>query len=256
MSTGKPVDGTRVIVARYVRETDSFEEVVAGPVDGDGKFDLARVPAGAYSVHAEAPGRVTRLLGHETFGKDTLTDFPPARLAKPATLSGRVTDGDGKPVKELTVRAGGVLTAEGGYYPQPAAVTGVTDASGHFTLPGLPEGKCELSAYAKGLRQVDPFKEYTVPAQNLAIRMSATGSIRGKLTQAGGAPTDGPYIVELAPSRGPRPPRRRGRGDKRQRGRHVHVRRDPARQLHRHVPPEPGAGGKPERRPARRGQGG
>lgn len=204
LATDKPIAGARVIVATYVQERDAFDEVAAGPADADGRFELTGVPPGKYSIHAAAPGYVTRALDYPTLGKDTLKEYPSVTLARPATLSGTVKDADGKPLRDVAVRVAHVASADGKGYPLPAHRQTTTDASGHFTLDGFPNGKCQLSVNAKGLHQLDPFKVYATPAQGVSVTMAATGAVRGKVTQAGGAPTDGPYLAQLTSEGGDR----------------------------------------------------
>ena len=48
----------------------------------------------------------------------------------------------------------------------------------------------ELDAKLKGLYQLDPMKNHTVPANDVKLVMTVTGNVRGKVLQNGGAPTD------------------------------------------------------------------
>lgn len=205
LAGGKPLAGARVLVAKYDRKREAFDELVSGTADADGRFELTGIRPGEHSIHASAPGYATRAVGYATFGKDTFKEYPSVKLAKAVTLTGTVTNaGDGKPIKDIEVRADTFWSADDGGYPLPAHPKATTDASGHFMLEGLPRGKCELSAHADGLHQVDPLQVYAVPSQRVALKMAATGIVRGKVTQAGGAPTDGPYIAELTPEGGHR----------------------------------------------------
>jgi hypothetical protein len=49
---------------------------------------------------------------------------------------------------------------------------------------------------------VEPLKLHPVPADNIVIRLGATGTVRGRIIQAGGAPTDGPYAASITPEGG------------------------------------------------------
>ena len=201
---GKPLAGARVALRRYAREQQRYEEVAAATAGADGRFEVTKVPPGDYDVTAAADGYAPRSLGHAAVGADTLKEYPAAKLARAARLAGRVTGPGGKPLPDVTVRADGVRSADGTGYAHPDGVKATTDASGHFTLDGLPPGKCQLDAQAKGLHQADPFKGYAIPTGGVVLKMGATGTVRGKLTQAGGAPTGGTYLAELTPEGGHR----------------------------------------------------
>jgi hypothetical protein len=66
----------------------------------------------------------------------------------------------------------------------------------------LPAGSCRLVAWLKDYHQVGPLKRTDVPSGDIAIKMTQTGNVHGKVTQAGGAPTDGPYLAEIKPEGG------------------------------------------------------
>jgi hypothetical protein len=54
----------------------------------------------------------------------------------------------------------------------------------------------------KDYHQVEPLKRTDVPRGDIGIKMTQTGSVHGKVTQSGGAPTDGPYLAEIKPEGG------------------------------------------------------
>lgn len=200
---GKPVAGAKVVVTKHSGKGESFDEIAASaPAGPDGRFELTGVPPGSYRLHAAAPGYAPRVLGYASFGKDTLKEYPAVALAKPVPFTGTVADGWGKPLRDLVVRATSVVAADGKGYGPPAPATATTDASGRFTIAGLPKGKCRLTIFAKGMHHVDPLKVFDLPARDVTIKMAGTGTVRGKITRAGGAPEDGPYIANLTPEGG------------------------------------------------------
>jgi hypothetical protein len=206
LAGGKPIAGARVTVTTYNKETKAYDEVGAATADADGRFELTGLPPGEYStLSASAKGYAPRSLGYATFGKDTFKQYPSVRLARAVTIGGTVTSADdGRPMKGVEVRADSVMAAAGKAYPLPSEPRATTDASGRFTLAGLPEGTCQLYASAEGVHQVDSQRLYAIPARGVAIKMAATGAIRVKVTQAGGAPTAGPMLATLTPEGGDR----------------------------------------------------
>jgi len=81
----------------------------------------------------------------------------------------------------------------------PAQAT--TDAAGRFEISGAPAGFGRMMCFVKGYHA--PMGELrTVPAKDVAIRMSQTGSIWGKVI--GGVPEGGHVNVSVAPEGGER----------------------------------------------------
>jgi hypothetical protein len=201
-ATSKPVGGAKVVVMKYTGKGQEYEEVASTAAGDDGKFELLHVPTGSFRIHAAANGYATRLLGHDTFRGDTLKQYPSALLAPAKALSGMVTLGDGKPVAGLTVRVDSLISSDGkGYIPldHPQAVT---DAKGRFTFGGLPAGSCQLFVHGTGYTQQAVLERHDIPADDVTIRMSASGNVRGKVTRNGDVPIDASYIANLTPEGG------------------------------------------------------
>jgi subtilisin family serine protease len=120
--------------------------VTAHPVDegrdrsastgADGTYGL-RLPVGSYDVSVRAFGYLTETASGEiTEGATTTVDLA-LELAPAFEVSGTVTDADGNPLSGVRVMVEGT--------PLPAAIT---DASGHYSLPSVPQGEYDLSAAA------------------------------------------------------------------------------------------------------------
>jgi protocatechuate 3,4-dioxygenase beta subunit len=133
-----------MVVQRPVRS-----ETVTGAVDG--AFAIEAVPPGSYSLVARAEGR--------SEAKTQLTVAPGAavaarelRLPRGATVRGSVRGDDGAPVARALVRPG-----RGGMLDNPilAMMQGSDDSAfsderGRFELGGLPPGRLQLCASARG----------------------------------------------------------------------------------------------------------
>ena len=238
---GKPVRGARILVSRYDAERQATDEVATGTAGADGRFEITGIPPGDHvTLRAEAAGFVARSIGYAKFGNGTFKEFPTVALARPFAIEGTVTNAaDGKPMAGVTVRADIPMTADGFGYPMADSVQATTDASGHFTLAGLPRGKCQIHTDSKDMHRIDPFKLFDIPAKKVALQIAATGSVRGKITKDGGAPTDAPYIVSIVPEGGERVGSYGGLG--RGKGRRVvRVHPRPAGQVHDHAAQNPG----------------
>lgn len=207
MATGKPVKDAHVILARPVGcGADATPEKVAEVVcDAAGHAEVANIPAGTYRVAVEAGGYAPRVLGNERFGGRTLKKFV-VELAKSVTLGGTVTDGEGKPLKDVKVRATEVMGIDGRGYGWFAGGEVVTDENGRFALTGLPAGFTQVRAAAPGYHFTDFFTIHDAPATNVAVRLYRAGGIRITVTDKFGRALsrfDGkPLIVEVEPKEG------------------------------------------------------
>lgn len=202
LATSQPIGGAKVVVMKYTGKGQDYEEVASTSAGADGKFELLHVPNGDFRIHAAANGYASRMLGYATFRGDTLKEYPSAMLAAAKEISGTAVVGDGKPVAGLTVRVDSLISADGkGYVPLDSPQT-VTDAKGRFTFGGLPAGSCRLFVHGTGYSQKAVLERHTIPADDVVIRMSQAGNVRGKVTRGGAVPTDASYIAEITPEGG------------------------------------------------------
>jgi hypothetical protein len=132
-------------------------------------------------------------------------------LARAIQFSGTVVGEDGKPLKGVKVRADSTMGVDGRGYAAPDTITVETDEKGAFTFDGLPEGYTQLwPQYPNMARVEDVFKIYEVTHPKLrtsdepiAIRMVATGTIKGKVTNLPGGKAEG-VSISVAPVGGER----------------------------------------------------
>jgi hypothetical protein len=177
MASAKPIAGATV----------SLGDAAIGKTGADGKFELKNVPPGNYSLVVSFPGRASRVVGYASFGKDTLKQFT-AQLAPAARVSGIVKDTSGKPVPGATVRADGIVALDGSGYILPDRKEVTADAQGKFEITGLPAGTLHFYTYAKNFAPLDILTEHKAPADNLELRVTATGRIKGRVVNAQGKP--------------------------------------------------------------------
>jgi hypothetical protein len=154
--------------------------------DADGTFVAAGLADGKYQVTARKEGMVS--------ADASDVDVPQTRpltltLDTGATITGRVT---GVPAEELT-RV--IVSASGGTsrnqtYP---------DASGNFTLPGLPDGQVRVNAMltTPGTRRMAPSKTVVIEngvAPAVEINFEEGINVSGRVTK-GGAPLESGSIA-------------------------------------------------------------
>jgi hypothetical protein len=179
MATGKPLADAKITVAQ-AKASGEHETIVAGQSDAQGRFKVEKVPAGTYRISVSAQGYASLVAGYEHLVADGYLALDDVELAPQATLSGSVKDDAGKPVSGATVRLDDTLGMDGQSYRLAAPAQATTDAEGRFEIRSVPAGYGRVVCFAKG--HYAPLDELrAVPAKDVSIRMSETGTIKGKV---------------------------------------------------------------------------
>ena len=236
ISTHKPLTGATVLAwdedaARFGE--DSCSRATSEP---DGRFLLADLPRGALTLMAKGAGYVPAKTGPVTVPVPRTSDGAPGpepvlALERGARITGRVLRQDGKPADGASVQARLLETASG-HPPQDDDLPAVTsDASGAFTIDGLPAGRYRLRAEKKGLSPVErgPIDVRTGSTlTGMDIRFESGATLTVRLVDPMKKPVRGLSVelLEQGPGSGRRPPVR------------SEARAVPARQI------SPGEGGK------------
>ncbi|MDB5304134.1 MAG: hypothetical protein JWM97_1683 [Phycisphaerales bacterium] len=179
METSKPVAGAQIVV-RKSKGQNAYETAATGTADEKGHLLLKSVPAGSYEIVASADGYVPRMVGYAEFRGDTLKRYT-VELAAPARIEGTVADTRGKPIAGVNVRADTVMASNGRGYPMTERKLVTTDENGRFVIEGLPRGSVQLFTYGKTYAPLDVLAAHAVPSHDVALRMTATGKIKGKV---------------------------------------------------------------------------
>ncbi len=164
-------------VSRYEMETRA-----------DGSFVLVDLRAGEERVvevdlEGFAPSAVLAVARRED-------ETEPLRivLQPPGTISGRVVDGDGKPLAGASIWA---LPAESSLLRYRAAKVVETDAGGRFEVGGIPTGAVNLRVWAEG-HQWEVLPGLSAPPggelTGVEVALKRGVSIRGRVTRTDGTP--------------------------------------------------------------------
>jgi hypothetical protein len=180
--TSKPIEGVQVEVATQEKR------IARGKTDAGGHFEVKDFPPGSRRIIASAKGYAPRLIGYYVFRGNTLKRFPAVRLAPAALIAGSATDTDGKPLQGVTVRADGCMGVDGLGYPMSQSPQTTTDDKGRFELTGLPRGFVHLHARKEAFQQVDVLALHAVPAEDVKLQLTGTGTVKGKVLDAAGKP--------------------------------------------------------------------
>jgi hypothetical protein len=204
MASGKPVPSA-ILKVEANKKDDQRKWETAATATGDklGRVDLANIPPGHYRLVAAAPGYAPRMIGYREI-KDGQAEKLVVQLSAAAKLTGAVTDGEGKPVPNLKVRASNTMGIDGRGYPLPDNPEVTTDDKGQFTLTDLPTGYAQGWVYGENYFHQDSLKLYDVPTQPysrtpgpLALKVVRTGAVKGQVIAKNGKPaTNGTIHVE------------------------------------------------------------
>lgn len=177
MVTSKPLTGAMITVGR-LNASRKYETVVTGQSDAGGRFKIEKVPAGAYRVSVSAKGYASLAVGYPRIVADGYLPLDNIELAPQTTVSGSVVDGAGKPIVDARVWLVDVMGVNGQGYRLVEDTKVKTDAKGRFLITGVPVGfgrvRSSTQGYHGPMRKLSP-----VPAKDVAIRMSQTGTIKG-----------------------------------------------------------------------------
>jgi len=208
MATGKPVADARVVVDRRgdaQTRPIPYDTVAEAGSSEPGRVEVTKVSAGQCRVWVEAPGYAARVLDDDKYGEQTFKRFT-TELARLASVSGRVVDGEGKPLAEVPVRVSATLAMDGRGYEQPESIQTVTDSGGRFELKGLPSGFVLLGARAQGYHFADLFTIHDAPSSDVTLVLNRAGGMRVTVVNSDGkkiSEFEGrPVLVEVEPKAG------------------------------------------------------
>ncbi len=150
--------------------------------DTEGRFELAALPAGRWTLSASKPGFVTQRLGQrgpfQTVAPLDVGDGQQVTganfvLARGGAITGRILDDFGDPVASARVQALRSQTVEGQRRLVPFGIIDETDDTGAFRLYGLAPGDYFVSASLRA----NPFESNDVRAGYAPTYFPGTSSV-------------------------------------------------------------------------------
>ena len=195
--TGKPL-AAQLRLEPVQPQKQAKNPAMTVAADADGRWVLKKVPAGGYQIVADAEGYVPRVLGYLQSDEQPRWQRYDAQLARPAVITGRVTDDAGEPLADVDVRFGDVVTQLGGGYGSPKATTVKTDADGRFRSYPLPVGRASVWVHKPGYVRPGLGESVDTPKEGLTLTMMKAGKLVVTVDFTG---TERPkaYIVALDP---------------------------------------------------------
>ncbi|MGK3974114.1 carboxypeptidase regulatory-like domain-containing protein [Sorangium sp. So ce118] len=170
--------------------------------DPEGKFAIASLRQGTYTVHAYRQGGGEAFVEHVSPGDSVTVTLKPA-----GAISGTVTVASGKVPEQFTVRAADQATML--FRSESFAFTG-----GSFTIGDLPEGKYEVStATPEGTAAVEISLAPGEQRTGVVLALVPLASMKGQVVSLDdGAPVAG-VRIEVIPRKGMATPRHGGFGN-------------------------------------------
>jgi 5-hydroxyisourate hydrolase-like protein (transthyretin family) len=155
--------------------TESPGSARSAVTSADGGFVLKALEAGSYSAAIKHAAYASKSIAALEVKASGTTDWGPFVLTPSAPLSGLVRNKRGEPVAGGTVATS---SSDGGYNQV------LTDAEGRFRQDGYSAGAAvSLSVRAEGYAETK--QSVKAPASDLAIVLSTSGTIRGRVEDGG-----------------------------------------------------------------------
>jgi protocatechuate 3,4-dioxygenase beta subunit len=210
MSTGKPIAGAEITLI-MIGEGKWVGQLPRGRASSLGSFRIERVPKGVYAIAVEAEGYASRRLEESYYNRGNAYYQVAGTLVRPASISGMVTDMEGRPIQGASVVVTDAYGLDGEDY-RSADIPGrvekwvpgeiwqaVTDGQGQFEIGALPTGFVQVRCRVPGMHLAKSSREICkVPGEPIILTMEGTGTIRGKVVDKGGKPPSEPVTVSIS----------------------------------------------------------
>jgi hypothetical protein len=171
------------------------------PADAQGRWVLRKTPAGWHRAVVEADSFAPRVVGYVQFEEPIGWYSYDRGLSRITSVSGRVTDDEGRPLADVDVRLDDMTSADGGLYESPDSLTFQTDADGRFRSDRVPVGRATIWLHKSGYTRPGLGLPITTPAHDVAMTMSPAARVRITVDFTGVDRPKG-YVVHMEPEGG------------------------------------------------------
>jgi|GEM_PF-2021708 len=154
-TTGTPVRRAQIFLRRANPNgfTSAQTPGFAADTDSEGKFELAQVEPGSYTVEVRRSGFVTQhYKGQLSVSAGNRTKGFDFKLVPHAVVAGRILDQEGAPLLDMEVRLLRLFDMNGKQSLSPVGFAQTNDA-GEFRIAGLAAGRYFLSASSQNYAQ-------------------------------------------------------------------------------------------------------
>lgn len=204
VATGKPIAGKmrlETVEPKKGEEGGGYrhQAVTEAKANDEGRWVLKSTPNGWHRIIIETEGYVPRIIGYVRFEGGLGWHQYNGSLSRSATMAGRVTDGEGKPIADVEVRLSSASKKDG-RYESPSEFTVKTDAEGRFRQE-MPQGEATIWIHKAGYVRPGLGPTIETPADDVKLEMIKSAKLIvtidfGKATPPGG------YVVHIKPEGG------------------------------------------------------
>ncbi|MCP4449429.1 MAG: carboxypeptidase regulatory-like domain-containing protein [Myxococcales bacterium] len=186
---GAPAADSEVLVS-YRREGTSQFDTRTASTDSSGSFGFDRLAPTVYVLEALLPGHAPSAPVSVTLTAESLEADVELSLSKPASLSGKVVDAEGRPV-------GNARVAQVWIGSKQRFEKLETYASGEFDFSMVGPGPHVLRARKEGYADAT-LRGVMAPKSDVVLTLVASGGLEGTMLDAGGGPVNS-FTVEVIP---------------------------------------------------------
>jgi len=181
--------------SRYTKVTETV-------ADKQGRWVLKKVPEGWYRLAVQAVGYGPRVVGYTALDNQPGWHSYDCKLARTASISGRVTDDVGKPLADVVVQLRDIVTAGNDGYQSPTESVCKSDANGRFHSDQVPVGKARIWLHKAGYLYPGLGPTISMPAKDVELRMERSAQVRVTVDFTGKKRPEA-YQVEIEAEGGP-----------------------------------------------------
>jgi len=190
-------------IGTNTNDNDEALVSVESVADAGGKWVIKNAPAGRFQVIAYAEGYVPQTVGYVSADDQPSYASFGCKLAKPFSVSGRIVDDQGRPLKAASVRLANFVVAEGQRYKPYGNYVVETNEQGKFELANVPMGDVTVHCSKDGYFRAGLGDAVSVPQRKpLELAMSLASHIEiTVLFRSPNPPIN--YLVKMIPQGGP-----------------------------------------------------
>ncbi len=176
----KPLGDVEIVAVRL--DADEPREEVRRAASGpDGAFRLRPLPPGRFRVEIHPPAGLAQFRGPFTLAAGQAWDLGRIRVRPGVAITGRVFDGERKPVAKAKVVA---LRQLGGATKKERVAT--TSEAGAFRLAGLAEGAYTLRVEPPDTHLRAAREDVPAPSHDVELKIARAASLTGEVRARGG----------------------------------------------------------------------
>ncbi len=174
LASAKPIAGASVSLVRILND-----EVHRGASSEKGTLEFSGIPPGLYRLDLQAPGHASRKMNLDPLPRASCHTIQ-VKLAKTASLMGRVVNEKGEPQSGITVVPANLRSLDYSPYHCEDIQAVLTDLHGRFRLDGLPRGYAELKLKRpEAIVFIASTSLIQVPSSGFRVLLETPGTIQG-----------------------------------------------------------------------------